>query len=158
MAPQPEDDSEVSFSRYNVIVVTRQHSVAAFRASHYSCGPCLQGNKPELSYEALQKALIAGKLQDMEMKRALQLVQAKIAECDALSKKGVRVLKKGIRRTKEARSSVRLLETQVAQVSSETAVPQLHTSIEEKQLDYMRTQEELDMYKSLFWQLQVCHS
>lgn len=149
--------ARLAFRKYDVVVVTRQHDLAAFRASHYMYDPCLQGNEPELSYEALQHALINSKLKEMEMKRALQLVQAKNAELDALTEKGVRVIKKGIRRTKEARSSVRLLETQLAQVSNETAVPQLHSSVEEKQSDYQRTQEEADKYKSLFWQIQVCH-
>lgn len=109
----------------------------------------LQGNNPELSYEATEKVLIEEKLKAMELKRELQLLQARIAHNEAITKKATRVITKGIRRCRESRSSARLLETKLA-LASETQALGLLNTIDEKQEDLQRTQEEVSLFKELF--------
>lgn len=109
-----------------------------------------QGNKPELSYEALEKALIELELKGMELKRAHQLQQAKLAQSEAIIQKAKRLIAKGARRSKEATSSARLLQTKLERMKQETDVPHLHETIEEKLEDFQSADEEARKFKELF--------
>lgn len=155
-----EADSQVSFAQ-RVSIATGQQGMGVFRLRFrglYSCEARLQGNKPiaEWSYEALEKALIQEKLKGMEVKRGYQLEQAWIAQSNAITKKAIRVLNRRRRRTREVQSSVRLLETKLAMAGA-TEVASLHKTMEEKQEDLQRTQEEVAFFKEMFLRMKVRH-
>ena len=110
-----------------------------------------------MTTQEVEQALKTAKLKDMELKRELQLVQAKVAHLDAISEKGARVIGKGARRLRESRSHVRLLQTQLAQIYRETGIdPQICTSIEETESNTLRTQEEVVGLQCEFWENTVC--
>ena len=115
----------------------------------------LQGSEPKLSYEGLEKAFMQERLENLNRQRANQQLQAKASQAEADAKKAVRVLTKGFRRFREHTSRVRLMETKLDRVARESNLLQLHDTLDEREEELQRAQEEVHTYKSKHWRSEV---
>lgn len=93
----------------------------------------------------------------MELKRAHQLEQAKLAQSEAIVKKAESLITRGARRSKEATSSARLLQTKLDHMIQDIQVPHLHATIDEKLEDFQSADKEARKFKELFLSTKVCH-
>ena len=122
-----------------------------------NCCLRLQVSEPKLSYEALEKAFMQERLENLNRQRANQQLQAKAAQAEADAKKAVRVLTKGFRRLREHKSRVRLMETKLDRVARESNLLQLHDTVDEKEEDLQRAKEDVHTYKAKHWRTEVRH-
>ena len=157
--PRQEDQHQVS-SRQSASIYAMQCCSALTYSSLQLCSKCylcVQASEDKLSYEALEMAFKKERLDNLNRQRAHQQLQAKAARAEAGAKKAVRVLTKGIRRCREHQSRVRLLETKIDRVARESDLLQLHQTIDEKEEDLQRAQEEAHIYKAKHWRSEVRH-
>ena len=159
LEPRREDQHQVS-SRQSASVYAMQCCSALTYSPLQLCSKCylcVQASEDKLSYEALEMAFKQERLDNLNRQRANQQLQAKAARAEAGAKKAVRVLTKGIRRCREHQSRVRLLETKIDRVARESDLLQLHQTIDEKEEDLQRAQEEAHIYKAKHWRSMVRH-
>ena len=117
-----------------------------------------------LPAEVIERRLMQQELELMSLRRANQHYQAVDRQREALLKKAVRVVAKGLRRSKETTSQLRLSQTKLDHLTRESDVPQLHATIEEKENAIQQALEEAERarlyevgYKRKLQKSEVCH-
>ena len=97
-----------------------------------------------LPAEVIERRLQQQELELMHLRRANQQYQAREAQREAKLKKAQRVVTKGLRRSREHTSQLRLAQTQLDRLFRESDVPQLHATIEEKDTAIEQALEEAE--------------
>ena len=115
----------------------------------------LQGSKPKLPYEVLERAYAQEQLQKAKFERADQDLQAKLDHSEAIKKKVLRICTKGAARSRELSSQARLLQTKFDRLSSETDVEVLQMTVEEKEHRLHYNLQEAEAYKQKMLHTQV---
>lgn len=116
----------------------------------------LQGSKPRLPYEVLERAYAQEQLRNARIERAHRDLQAKLERSQAIERKASRICTKGAARAKEVSGRARLLEAKLDRLTSETDVDLLQLSVEEKEQRLHYNLQEAEDYKQKMLDTLVC--
>ena len=107
----------------------------------------LQGSKPKLPYEVLERAYAQERLKNAKLEREDQELLAKLERSEAIATKARRIFTKGAARSRELTSQAGLLKTKFDRLTSETDLVLLQMTVEEKEQRLQYNLQEAEDYK-----------
>ena len=107
----------------------------------------LQGSKPKLPYEVLQRAYAQEQLKNAKLQQEDQELQAKLERSEATTTKVRRIFTKGAARPRDLSLQARVLQTKFDRITSETDLVLLQITVEEKEQRLHFNLQEAEDYK-----------